>query len=90
MRGTEISSRVQLDLNIAEFQENLFGLEKADRHSAIQTLRKLLRMTWEQVYSDKRLKWEKIAGKDTKWEFSDLFFADFQSLAEHLPTETVM
>ncbi len=63
MRGTDPSGRVQLDLNIAKFQENLLSLEKADRHSAMDTLRKLLSMTWEQVYCDNGLKWEKIAGR---------------------------
>ncbi len=29
----------------------------------METLRKLLSMTWEQVYRDNGLKWEKIAGR---------------------------
>jgi len=52
---------VRLDLNNPVFQENLFGLPKPDRHSAVETLNKLRRMTWEQVYRDQGLKWEKIA-----------------------------
>jgi hypothetical protein len=63
MPGSDPHGCVQLDLNVAEFQQNLFDLEKADRHSAMETLRKLLRMTWEQVYRDQGLKWEKIAGR---------------------------
>jgi hypothetical protein len=52
--------RVLLDLNNPIFQENLFGLQKPERHSAVETLKKLRQMTWDQVYADKGLHWEKI------------------------------
>ena len=52
---------VLLDINNPVFQENLFGLQKPDRHSAIETLNKLRQMTWSQVYAGKGLHWEKIA-----------------------------
>jgi hypothetical protein len=52
---------VRLDLNNPEFQETLLGLEKAERIAAIDTLRKIFKMTWQQVYMDKGLHWEKIA-----------------------------
>jgi hypothetical protein len=51
---------VLLDLNNPVFQENLLALEKHERHSALETLSKLRRMTWNQVYRDHGLKWEKI------------------------------
>ncbi len=51
---------VRLDLNNPVFQENLFSLQKPDRHSALETLKKLRQLTWNQVYADKGLKWEKI------------------------------
>lgn len=51
---------VTLDLNNPVFQDNLFLLEKDERHQAVDTLRKISRMTWQQVYSDKGLHWEKI------------------------------
>jgi hypothetical protein len=51
---------LRLDLNNPIFQENLLSLQKPDRHSALETLAKLLRMTWAQVYADNGLKWEKI------------------------------
>lgn len=53
-------ANVRLDLNNPIFQENLFGLQKPDRHSALETLNKLRQMTWSQVYADNGLKWEKI------------------------------
>ena len=52
---------VRLDLNNPVFQENLFALQKPERHAALETLKKLRRMTWNQVYRDSGLKWEKIA-----------------------------
>jgi hypothetical protein len=51
---------VRLDLNGADFQEGLFNLPKPERHSAMETLNKLRRMSWNQVYRDNGLKWEKI------------------------------
>ena len=53
-------AQVRLDLNNPIFQDNLFALPKPDRHSALETLNKLRRMTWSQVYADNGLKWEKI------------------------------
>jgi len=50
----------QLDLNIPDFQETLFALEKSERMAAIDTLRKIRQMTWAQIYRDKGLHWEKI------------------------------
>lgn len=51
---------VRLDLNNPVFQETLFNLQKAERHAAIDTLRKVRQLTWAQVYRDNGLKWEKI------------------------------
>ena len=52
---------VRLDLNNPVFQESLLGLQKPERHAALETLAKLRRMTWNQLYRDSGLKWEKIA-----------------------------
>jgi hypothetical protein len=53
-------ARVLLGLNNPVFQENLFGLQKVERHAALDTLRKIRQLTWAQVYRDNGLKWEKI------------------------------
>ena len=60
MPGSEGNARVILDLNNERFQENLFSLQKTERHAALDTLSKIRQMTWQQVYRDKGLKWEKI------------------------------
>jgi len=52
--------KVLLDLNNPVFQENLFTLQKAERHAAVDTLNKLKKLTWADVYRDNGLKWEKI------------------------------
>lgn len=52
--------RVLLDLNNPVFQENLLGLQKPERHAALDTLNKIRQLTWEQIYRDNGLKWEKI------------------------------
>lgn len=43
------------------FQPSLLGLPKPERHAALDTLDKLRQLTWEQVYRDHGLKWERIA-----------------------------
>ena len=61
MKKIEADGLIHLDLNNRIFQENLFGMQKPDRHSALETLSKLRQMTWNQLYRDNGLKWEKIA-----------------------------
>ena len=56
----ETGGLVRLDLNNPIFQANLLDLQKLDRHSALETLNKLRRMSWGQIYRDNGLKWEKI------------------------------
>lgn len=51
---------VRLDLNNPVFQRDLFGLQKPERLAALDTLAKLRQLTWQQVYRDKGLRWEKI------------------------------
>ena len=51
---------VLLDLNNPIFQENLFALPKPERHSAVESLKKIHQLTWPQLYGDRGLKWEKI------------------------------
>ena len=51
---------VRLDLNNPVFQEQLFALQKPERHAAIDTLKKIRQLSWGQLYRDKGLKWEKI------------------------------
>ncbi len=60
MTKSESDAPVRLDLNNPVFQENLLTLQKLERHAALDTLSKLRQMTWNQVYRDQGMKWEKI------------------------------
>ena len=51
---------VRLALNNPVFQRDLLGLQKVERHAALDTLAKLRQLNWQQVYRDKGLHWEKI------------------------------
>lgn len=60
MAKSDPQALVRLDLNNPVFQQNLLALQKPDRHAALDTLGRLRQMTWNQVYRDQGLKWEKI------------------------------
>lgn len=60
MAQSDRDSLVRLDLNNPVFQTHLLTLQKPERHAALDTLNKLRQMTWNQVYRDAGLKWEKI------------------------------
>jgi len=66
---------VRIDLNNPVFQENLLTLQKPERHAALDSLNKIRQMTWNQIYRDGGLKWEKIisvkppAGIDAIYSF---------------------
>lgn len=51
---------VKLDLDNPEFQRTLFTLEKQVIADVIGTLRKIASLTWNQIYRDKGLHWERI------------------------------
>ena len=54
---------IQLDLNNPVFQRQLFSLQKKDQGKVLGTLRKLMDMNWDQVYSDRGLNWEIILSR---------------------------
>lgn len=60
MRSTRAAGRIVIDINDEGFLDDLLNLPKHDRHSALETLKKLRLLTWDQVYRDQGLKWEKI------------------------------
>lgn len=56
---------VKLDLNNPVFQRNWVALDKPEASRVLATVRKLLQLTWDQVYLDQGLKWEKITSVQT-------------------------
>jgi hypothetical protein len=61
MTDAEQARKLQLDLNNEVFQENWLTLDKPERNRVTDTLRKLRQLTWDQLYRDQGLKWEKVA-----------------------------
>lgn len=51
---------VQLDLNNPTFQESWFELVPDEAERVRAALKKITKLTWQQVYTDKGLHWEKI------------------------------
>ena len=60
MALSDPNGKVILELNNVTFRENLFGLQKPERHAVMDTFNKVRKLTWSQVYRDNALKWEKI------------------------------
>ena len=58
-------SKILLDLNVKEFQDSLFNLEKHEQRALLNTLRKITSLSWEELYQDKGLRWELITSKKT-------------------------
>ncbi len=52
---------VRLDLNNPVFQDKLLTLQKAERHAALDTLKKIRQLTWSKLQRDNGMKWEKIS-----------------------------
>ena len=60
MSTSAASPLIKLDINHPEFLKNLLNLDKTERNRVLDTLKKLMKLDWEQVYRDPGLKWEKI------------------------------
>ncbi len=61
MSKNKNESLVRLDINNPVFQNNWLDLDKTDRNAVLDTLNKLRQLTWQQIYRDNGLKWEKIS-----------------------------
>jgi hypothetical protein len=55
------NARVKLDLNNPVFQQSLFTLEKQSQLDCLRSLKKISEMSWQMVYQDRGLHWEKIS-----------------------------
>jgi len=54
---------ILLDLNSPMFQKDLFSLSKQDAYIVLNTLKKIMKMDWDNLYKNKGLKWELIYSK---------------------------
>jgi hypothetical protein len=53
-------TKILLDMNQEEFQTQLFKLEKQEQRALLNTLEKIKKLSWEQLYHDKGIRWELI------------------------------
>ena len=60
VRNAKPEPLVELDLNSPIFQSAWGKLELIEQEKAFATFEKITQLTWNQVYRDKGLKWEKI------------------------------
>jgi hypothetical protein len=60
VRNAKPELLVELDLNNPIFQSAWEELELTEQEKAFATFEKITQLTWNQVYRDKGLKWEKI------------------------------
>lgn len=56
------NEKIQIDRNNPTFQDTLFALQKNEQLAVLRGLQKIKRLTWQQLYADKGLHWEKISG----------------------------
>ena len=54
---------VQIDLNLPQFQDDLFSLPVEEATRLLAALRKIRHLTWEQLYNDRGLRWEAVKSK---------------------------
>ena len=57
------------------FQDNSLTLQKPERHAALDTLDKIRQLTWNQLYRDQGLKWEKISSVRLPHQGIDAIYA---------------
>ena len=48
-------------MNNPEFLQSWLSLDKTERNRVTDTLKKLIQLSWDEMYRDQGLKWEKIA-----------------------------
>ena len=54
---------ILLDLNAASFQRDWFAMERDDAQAVLETLRKIRTLDWNQLYSDRGLRWELVESR---------------------------
>jgi GH35 family endo-1,4-beta-xylanase len=58
---------VRLDLNDEKFQAQFVELDPAEGRVLFKAMRKIMKLTWSQVYADQGLKWERIANSNDRY-----------------------
>ena len=53
-------------MNNRQFQDVLFNLEKIEQRALLNTLRKISKLSWEELYQDKGIRWELITSETSE------------------------
>lgn len=53
-------NKILLDLNRPQFQNEFFELQKDEQRALLNTLKKMSKLTWDELYVDKGIRWELI------------------------------
>lgn len=53
-------AKVIVDVNPPEFLASLVALERSNQKAVLKAFQKLRQLTWDQLYRDQGLKWEKV------------------------------
>jgi len=53
-------TKILLDMNTPRFQKQLFSLEKHEQRALLNTLDKIIKLSWNDFYQDKGIRWELI------------------------------
>ena len=56
-------TKILLDMNTPQFQKRLFSLEKVEQRALLNTLSKIMKLSWEELYKDKGIRWELITSE---------------------------
>lgn len=59
-------SKVLIDMNNRYFQDVLFNIEKIEQRALLNTLRKISKLNWEELYKDKGIRWELITSETSE------------------------
>jgi hypothetical protein len=59
-------TKILLDMNTPRFQQKLFNLEKVEQRSLLSTLEKITKLSWQELYQDKGIRWELIQSETSK------------------------
>ena len=53
-------SKILIDLNRPKFQQEFFELQKDEKKALLNTLKKMSKLEWTELYVDKGIRWELI------------------------------
>jgi len=59
-------TKVLIDMNLSNFQKQLFNLEKHEQRALLNTLKKISCLNWEDLYKDKGIRWELIVSESSE------------------------